>query len=138
MSERETRFFQLPVPPVPSQLRGGWQKKLRIQHEYMTSVFREAAQYQAPMLHPPEQVQIKARFYLRNLRDEDNLLASMKWVLDAMKKVQPARSTLRWKGHIDRAWFHDDDPAHLTLECEQEIDRKDPRLVLIITTGGET
>lgn len=127
------QMFLLPLPPSPNKVPTHWVAKMRMKHGYMTQVFADASEQYDAVVHPPEAVRISACFFVRQLRDEDNLAASLKWVLDAMKKVQHSKSTLRWKGHVDRAWFHDDDPHHMTLDTViQHRDPKNPRLELTI------
>lgn len=66
---------------------------------------------------PPERVKVRAHLRLWNLRDDDNLTASIKWALDALKGE----------------YFVDDDPAHLTIESvTQEIDRGNRGLTIEI------
>ena len=64
---------------------------------------------------PPEHVTARPILFVRNLRDDDGAMGSLKWSLDAL------RGTL----------YVDDDPKHLTVaKPVQVIDRKHPGLVL--------
>ena len=45
-----------------------------------------ARQGRKPMKDPPSRAQLHATFYVKQKRDEDNLTASLKWLLDAVKQ----------------------------------------------------
>lgn len=114
--------LDLPEPPNIANARLHWRAKHRKRKAYMHDAYYLAVAQHRPPKEPPEHVKIRAHLRLWNLRDEDNLTASIKWALDALRG----------------AYFVDDDPAHLTLESvTQEIDRKNRGLTLTIETGDE-
>jgi hypothetical protein len=124
------------VLPLPDSLNR-WPKSAMAEHaakrRYQREVWVKACAQHKPTHEPPAHVVIRASFYLRNKRDEDNLKGSLKWVLDALKQRQTGK--LDWRMGIadEKGFFIDDDPARLTVaEPEQVIDRKEPRLILEI------
>lgn len=54
-------------------------------------------------------------FLVYRQRDQDNLIASLKWVLDALKQRQDGKVGWRLGICDTMGYFVDDDPAHLTL-----------------------
>ena len=76
----------------------------------------------APEDGPMEGVTISATWYVRNLMDEDNAVARLKWVLDWLKT---------------RGYIVDDRTENVSLAKPiQFIDRKDPRLEIEIHAEG--
>lgn len=123
----------LPLPPSPNVSSKTWQGARAKKNRYRMECWFEAVQQATPMVAPPEFVTVSASFFVHNLRDSDNLKASLKPALDALKQKQTGKS-LKWKGSDRRAYFVDDDPHRcVVLEPSQQIDRKRPRLELIIT-----
>ena len=85
---------------------------------------------------PPHQVRVRAHFRLHQARDEDNLKASLKYVLDALRLPSP-RDKLRWRQglYLEHGYLVDDSPVHCRIEePTQEVDRKNRGLTLIIET----
>jgi len=109
----------LPLPPSLPNLRLHWSAQARLVRNFKDVTYLNARGQRRPPRPPPELVRIDARFYGWNLRDEDNLVASLKLTLDAL---------------VDAGFIAADDPKHMELgEISQEIDRKDRRLEVTIT-----
>ena len=123
----------LPLPPSPNKRASHPMKAHREKREYQRRVWFAAVQQAKPSrINMPGKVQVTAVFYVKRLRDEDNLTASLKWTLDALKWNQPSHA---WKDGVadEKAYFFDDDPDHLTLgSVTQHTDRKAPRVELTI------
>lgn len=88
-----------------------------------------------PFADPPSHVTVEAVFHFcRQPRDEDNLQAGLKWTLDALRQRQ--RGNLKWRHGLwlNRGYFVDDDPQHLTLSTKQARvgSRKEEHLELVI------
>lgn len=134
---REIRLT-LPLPPsVNTWPRHGLQLH-RKKNEYRKMAWARAVTQARPLRDPPARVRVEARFYLRNLRDEDNLKGSLKWAMDALTLKQTG--SLRWRqGVYDLCgYLVDDSPDCCRIgRPEQEIDRKNPRLELTITPTDE-
>jgi len=119
----------LPIPPSPN----GWKRTHPVALQVQKDEYREAAWVRAisqvkPTRDPPELVTIRATFYTaRCTRDEDNLTASMKWVIDALKQRQTGH--VRWRQGIADlcGYLVDDDPAHLTLDKPVQVRVKTKR-----------
>lgn len=129
---RETRLV-LPLPPSPNDWATHPMEQARQKNAYRRKVWIAALKQQRPMMHPPSMVVIAATFYLVNLRDEDNLTGSLKWLIDSLKQEQTGK--VRWRqGVADRkGYFIDDDPEHLHISTvSQEIDRGDPRVEIAL------
>lgn len=123
----------LELPPSPNALPRNHMARHRQKNEYRRTVWMQALEQTRPFRDPPAHVEVSPIFFVYNKRDEDNLAASLKWVLDALKQDQ--RGKLDWRqGVADRCgYFVDDDPKHLTLgKLRQSIDRDRPRLELIL------
>ncbi len=72
---------------------------------------------------PLDNVTISATLYVKNLMDDDNLKARLKFPLDTLVKA---------------GILVDDSPKHCTvLKPEQVIDRKNMRVELVLATPGE-
>ncbi|NIR76743.1 MAG: hypothetical protein GWO12_16830 [Gemmatimonadetes bacterium] len=128
----------LPVPPSPNEWPKHPMQLARKKNHYRRQVWIEAIQQHKPWMEPPHKVVASATFYVWNKRDEDNLTASLKWTLDALKRDQTGK--MHWReGVADmKGYIIDDDPEHLTVvKPSQEIDREDPRLVLILRWNEE-
>lgn len=128
------------VLPLPDSLNR-WPKHPMAEHaakrKYQKQLWPLACSQAKPSHEPPEQVRISSTFYVRNIRDHDNLKGSLKWVLDALKLKQKITSYegLRWRSGIadEKGFFVDDDPKHcIVADPIQNLDRKDPRLELVI------
>lgn len=121
----------LPLPPSPNRSGGSWVAVRSNKNNYRLECWAAAVKQWVPFVEPPEYVRVESTFYLRNKRDQDNLKASLKPVLDCLKQVQTG--AVKWKGEDSRAYFVDDDPRRCTVaEPAQHIDRKRPRLELDI------
>ena len=125
----------LPLPPSPNRTpTGHWAVRHRAKRDYQLECWVAAYDRAIPPSGEdiPRKVEVSAVFYVKRKRDEDNLTASLKWTLDALKWNQPSHA---WKRGIgdQRAYFFDDDPDHLTLgSVTQHTDRKAPRVELTI------
>lgn len=122
----------LPLPPSNQHSTAHGMAQVRRRNAYKRECWQAAVKQVVPSFKPPARVRVCALFNVRNLRDDDNLAASLKLVLDALKLRQ--RST-RFRGGLysERGYFVDDDPQHLALEKPaQRIDRKAPSLLLTV------
>lgn len=109
--------LDLPEPPNIANARMHWAAKNRKRKAYMDVAWPIARSQVKPPKPPPERVRIRAHFRLWNLRDDDNLTASLKWALDALKG----------------RYFVDDSSEHLELEKPtQEIHRRNRGVTLEI------
>lgn len=122
--------------PLPMSVNN-WPRHPMQQHvaknRYRKKAWAAALSQAKPVHDPPEHAVLSAHFRLRNLRDEDNLKGSLKWVCDTLKQKQTG--AMRWRQGIadQKGFFVDDNPAHLhILEPSQEIDRTDPGLDIVI------
>lgn len=100
-----------------------------------SGVWVSAIQQIKPFKDPHRLVSVHAAFRLHNLRDPDNLEASVKSVLDALKLRPASRDKLKWKRgfFLDRGYLFDDDPAHVaSISAEQTINRSNRGLTLFI------
>jgi hypothetical protein len=113
--------LELPEPPNIANARLHWAAKQRHRKAYMHDTYLLAMSQHRPPKPVPQKARIAAHLRLWNLRDEDNLTASLKWVLDALKGV----------------YFVDDSPAHLEVaKPTQEIRRSDRGVTCIIEWGA--
>lgn len=123
------------VLPLPDSVNRWPKNEFAMHHvkrRYQHTVWAKAYNQTMPPMDPPRRAIMRASFYLRNLRDEDNLKGSLKWVCDALKQSQQSTKWRKGLGEA-RGYFVDDNPACLTIaEPEQTIDRKNPRLVITI------
>ncbi len=127
------RLF-LPLPPSPNSLGGHHHALHRAKRKYQREAWVAAVCQDPPSDPPPARVIVRADFRVRNLRDDDNLSASLKWVLDALRQRQ--RGKLHWRQGLydQRGYFVDDDPTHLILsDVSQRIDRKQAGVTLTVT-----
>lgn len=80
-------------------------------------------------------MRIDALFWMRQRRDEDNLNASLKFVLDALRQKQ--QGAMRWREGLwlPCGYFVDDDPEHMKLgDVWQEVCSKDLECVVLEIT----
>lgn len=119
--------LELPEPPSPNNAPQHPMERVRWKNDTRWQTWREAIQQEPPKADPPDPVLVKASFRLRNLRDEDNLAASLKYVLDALRLPTDGEDVAWRRGLYERkGYLVDDAPEHLTLDTvEQEIDRGD-------------
>ena len=123
----------LPLPPSQNRTTRHAMAHHRAKNAWRRTCWTAAVGQCIPALDPPARVRIAAHFRLRNLRDEDNLAQSMKWVLDALKQRQAGR--LHWRQNVYPAagYLVDDAPAFCTLDKPtQEIARGDEAVILTI------
>lgn len=123
----------LPEPPSPNAHSTNGQASHREKRRYQRLAWATACSQAIPPAEPPNPVRITAHFRLHQLRDEDNLQASLKWLLDSLRQEQADR---KWRRGIfeDRGFFTDDNPACLTIEAvTQEVDRSNRGVDLEIT-----
>lgn len=107
----------LPEPPNLANARWHWRKKNRLRKGYIEEAWYMAIRQHRPPKQPPERVRIRAHLRLWNLRDDDNLTASLKWPIDA----------------LSGRYFVDDDPAHMEIESvTQEINRRNRGIDIMI------
>lgn len=129
----EPVVLALPEPSSPNRAPSHAMVRHRGKRGYQRLAWGMACAQCVPPAEPPARVRIDAHFRLHLLRDDDNLRASLKYVLDALRQRQ---ANPRWRRGIyeDRGYFIDDDPAHLALgDVTQAIDRRDRGLTLVIT-----
>jgi hypothetical protein len=104
--------------PVPANIANGrmhWAAKSRKQKAYR---LRCTVMHPSRPERPIEKAHITAAWYVWNTMDDDNAVARLKWPIDWL---------------VARGIILNDDPAHMTLgEVTQEIDRREPRLVLTV------
>ena len=117
-------------------------KRVRWKNGTKRRTWNAAIAQASPVKFPATNVVISAHFRLYNLRDEDNLKASLKYVLDALRlpsALEVEKEQLGWKSglFITRGFFKDDNPRDCRIEDPtQEIDRKNRGLTLTIGLAG--
>ena len=114
----------LPLPPnVANTSFGHWAVKLRRKRAYDREV-QVALQNQRARWRGrtwPSPVRITATLYTYNRMDVDNLYARLKWAIDCLVRA---------------GLLVDDNPAGVTLQATQQIDRKRQRLELDFAEDG--
>ena len=125
----DSATVKFPLPPNLANSRMHWAVKDRKRQAYHLAALIEVRNRQRKgelSREPYDRLLVTPRLYVRNLMDEDNAVACLKWPLDALVKAGVVA---------------DDDVAHVTLgPVVQTIDRRDPRLELTltpVTTEGE-
>ena len=125
-------IFKLPVPPSPNtRPKSHWGEI----HKWVKKAKREAwfaaLEQHVPIHDVPVKVRIHAIFVLNTFRDQDNLVASLKPVLDALKLP---RTQAAWREGIAelKGYFFDDDPEHMTLTVNQVSAKGKEYLALVI------
>ena len=109
---------------IPDQIESGqkiyhkhWSFRHKLKEKYMWAI-------KARMVDEPTFIDDKRKVRITSIRkrrlDKDNLYFGAKPLVDALKSL---------------GLIVDDDPEHLELEIEQEIDRKNPCTIIMI--GGE-
>ena len=116
----------LPVPPSPNTWKTHRMELVKQKNGYKRSAWVLCCSRNAPQSHPPDNVTVWVKFRLKRLRDEDNLYASCKWLLDVLKLPRKG-DVISWKQGIAEAkgYFVDDSPDRMKLHVSQEKDRKD-------------
>lgn len=127
----------LPIPPSPNRVSTrNHMARHHSKRKYQKRAWSVAVNQVKPFRDPPEHVTVHAHFRVHNLRDYDNLDASLKWALDALRQKQTGKDWRRGL-YSQCGYMIDDDPAHMTKgQVTQEIDRKNKGLTLTITYGG--
>lgn len=131
--------FELPLPPSPNRINTAAyahpMQGVREKNAAKRNAFFRAVEQHTVTSDPPSRVRIDAHFRVHNLRDPDNLTASLKVVLDALRMPREGEDT-SWRSGIapNKGFFAGDEPGRLELgEISQEIDRADPGLELTLT-----
>lgn len=123
----------LPVPPSPNAVNTrNHMARHTSKRKYQKRAWSVAIRQQKPWRDPPEHVTVHAHFRVHNLRDGDNLKASLKWTLDALRQAQTGKD---WRNGVYSkcGYLVDDNPTHMTLgRVTQEIDRKNKGVTLTI------
>lgn len=134
--ERQLIVLELPLPPSPNTVNS---RNPLVRHaakrKYQRKAWREAIMQVYPMLDPPQRVTVSAAFRVWALRDEDNLAASLKWVLDALRQRQTGKD---WRDGVysQCGYIVDDSPEHMTLGAvTQTVDRKNKGVTVTIAEG---
>jgi len=96
-------------------LRIHWSERYKLQKDY--GYLLNAAIEDRHKVKPGEKRQLEIYSYRKQLLDPDNLVGSVKLLLDAIEEAG-----LIW----------DDSPEYLSLSVSQEIDRENPRTEIII------
>lgn len=130
----------LPIPPSPNTWPSHSIARQVKKDIHRREVWMAAIAQHRPTMDPPVRVVVHATFHLaRTLRDEDNLRASLKWTLDALRQVQQGDVRWRWWHgagvYHECGYFLDDDPAHMTLGRVEQVrvrTKKEERLLLRI------
>ena len=120
-----TLRFTLPLPPNRANARWHWREEARLRAQWLTTArFAVSASGIKLLRKPMERATVRATFYLWSKQDQDNLVARLKWPLDALTQKH-------W------GFIKDDSPDVLRFGWmpEQRIDRKNQRLELELTEG---
>lgn len=123
--------LSLPEPPSPNEVSSAAHahpmQAVRMKNQYKRRCWVEAMGQVTPTVDPPEKVVVKAHFRLHNLRDEDNLTASLKYALDALRCPQKGEDVSWRQGLAERKGYllNDAPPNCAVLRPTQEIDRED-------------
>ena len=124
----------LPVPPSPNRWPSHHMMLHRMKRNYQARVWVSAIEQAPPLNEPPFPANVDVTLWLKRFRDEDNLHASLKWLLDALKQKQ--KGSLAWrKGlYTSKGYIRDDDPDCIKLAVFQIIGT--PRCQVRITPRG--
>lgn len=134
--------LELPEPPSPNDAPRHPMARTRWKNKTKARTWEAAIAQASPVKFPARNVVISSHFRLYNLRDEDNLKASLKYVLDALRlpsNREIEKGQLGFKGglFLSRGFFLDDNPRECRIEePTQEIDRKNRGLTLTIGLRG--
>ena len=130
-------ILSLPIPPSPNDGAGHPIAQHRIKKAYQKKVWAHAISQCKPLRDPPQKVLLSADFFVHNLRDEDNLEASLKFLIDALRQKQAGSLDWRQGVYYLCGYLVDDDPEHMTLgDVTQVIDRKNKRVEVTIADIG--
>lgn len=133
-------IVELPLPPSPNHRPSHHMAVARWRNAYKRKAWAAACGQALPKLHPPESVAVGVLFRLAASRDPDNLYASCKYLLDALRKPC-TRQEGQWRQglHEHKGFFLDDSPQHLTLVAVQAVERNaERRGVRVTITPGLT
>ena len=110
-------ILELPEPPSPNDEPWHPMQKVRWKNRTKKRTWFSALGQEMPVFHPPERVRIISSFRFHELRDEDNLVGSLKWVLDALRLPRGNESVAWREGLYERkGYFVDDAPRYCTIE----------------------
>jgi hypothetical protein len=110
-----TTRLDLPLPDSPNrEPKHHHMENARWVNRQKRAAWFAACGQELPTTDPPAVVEITALFRVERLRDEvDNLPASLKRTLDALKRPGPKDpATWRQGIHERKGYFVDDDPEH--------------------------
>lgn len=137
-------ILEIPLPPSPNDRPAHPMQAVRWKNKTKRLTWMKACEQVLPSIDPPDWVAIGALFRVApgQRRDEDNLVASLKYVLDALRKPR-TRQERDWRRgiHEEKGFFVDDAPAHMTLTTIVQAEEPDPKrrgLRLVITANVET
>lgn len=108
-------ILRLPLPPALNRWPRHGLALHAFKNRYRKRAWAAAIQQERPLHDPPAKVRLHAMFLVYRLRDEGELSAGLKFVLDALKQRQTGKVAWR-QGLFDTlGYFVEDDPAHLEL-----------------------
>ena len=123
----------LPLPISPNAAPTNGLHRHGHKRRYQKTVWVAAVMQHKPSIDPPVAVVVSAEFFVHSLRDEDNLKASLKDLLDALRQKQTGNIDWRQGLYDQCGYFIDDNPAHMTLgSVTQQVDRKNKRVEVTI------
>lgn len=124
--------LDLPEPPSPNAAPQHPMERVRWKNRTRWETWKAAVQQEPPTTDPPDPVLVVARFRLHQPRDEDNLISSLKYVLDALRLPDEGEDVGWRRGlYTAKGYIVDDSPDHLTLGVvHQEVDRNNRGLTL--------
>lgn len=141
----EALVLKFPLPLTQNQKNriyfGSRGQYVRVKNKAKREAWQSAIGQAEPPVHPPQRVTIHAHFLVKRRRDEDKLPASLEWILDALKQKQQVQAISKTRFtregvplYLERGYFVDDDPKHLSLICTQDTAKgREPGLTLRIT-----
>jgi len=110
--------FRLPLPMNLANSRMGWRAKLGRQTKWMTDGAMWAMAGSKCPEKPLRRARVHHHWYVRNKMDPDNCFARLKWPLDLLRNM----------GYL----ADDREDNVILMPPEQTIDRKDPRLEIVL------
>lgn len=130
-------MLDLPEPPAQSG-RKGWRSQWRKAVKTKRKTWMAAVGQLEPFENPPKEVRIHAHFRLWNPRDDWNLVADLKPVIDALESRTHRDDRVTWRENAEgipvypeRGYFQDDKYAKRG-RVTQEVDRENRGLTLTI------
>jgi hypothetical protein len=117
--------LSVPEPPSPNALPTNRWARADAIRRVKEKTWIAALSQETPFARPHRLVSAHIHFRLHQLRDEDNLKASAKHVLDALKQRPSGGDKLKWRHglYLDRGYLFDDGPTHCAITVSQEVDR---------------